>query len=300
MAKNLFNRFPAAVIIMILVIVLCCMWGHSRVSVPEQEPAEQTAANDGRRAGESNLNYYLRWLRDDGEMFTLNTADTIARRNLRLDVTYGSVVAIQTVSYLNGKDIESFARSRAEDMELSGRDILLLLDTDTKDWYVLYGSGLQPYAEASTDLRDLFRGQLTEDFFENGSNQKVLLLFNALDNWFAANVPAVEQSAGVAVGGVESATFHDVFTGILFTLLTNIWWILLLLVILTLLDRARLRHYALAHPQGYDPAEPFRPLLFWHHSDSRWFSDMMDLAELEREALEDAAEDEEPGEEQAT
>lgn len=279
---KLLNRFPVAVVLTALIIVLCCVWGYSRVSVPTSE-MEEIAPTETGRAGESNLNYYLRQTQDDAGIFTLETADTIARRNLTLDNSYRSILAIHTVTYLNGKPIETYAQELAEEIELAGRDMLLLLDTDTQGWYLVYGPGLQPYAETSTDLRDLFRGQLTSDFFENGSNQKVLLLFNALDNWFADNVPPADAEASITTGHVQTATLYTVFTGILFTLLTNIWWILLLLVVLTLLDRARFSHYNTAHPQGHDPADPFRPLLFWHHAGSGWYRNMQELMESDGE-----------------
>ena len=294
MSIRFFKRVPVAVLLTAVVIFLCCFWGYQRVDEPVQEAEEETTSADGHHSGESNLNYYLRWMEDDAEMFSMETADAIARRNLKLDTTYNSVIAIRTVSYLNGKSIEAYARSLAEKMDLSGRDMLLLLDTDTRDWYVLYGSGLQPYAEANTELRDLFRGQLTTDFFESGSNQKALLLFNALETWYENNVPPADSELYPSGGRVEAANFHDIFIGILFTLLTNIWWILLLVLILTLLDRARFSRYAKAHPQGYDPADPFRPLLFWHHAGSRWFADMVELTELEKEELEEEEMEEDP------
>jgi len=279
---TIFKRFPVAVLICAAVIALCCYWGYSRVYVPPEE--DESTSDNGYRAGESNLNYYLDWMQDDAKMFTAETADTIARRNLSLDGTYRSLVAIHTVSYLNGKDIETYARDLAEDMELGGRDMLLLLDSDTQDWYVVYGPGLQPYAEMNTELRDLFRSQLSPDFFAVTSNRRVVLLFDALQEWFETNVPPAEEDEGP--GTVQRATVHDIFFGILFTLLTNIWWILILVLALTLLDRTRCRNYALTHPDGHDPADPFHPLLFWHHAGSRWYADIEELAEYDREDME--------------
>lgn len=287
---TIFKRFPVAVAICALVILLCCVWGYSRVQEPEAA-TEEAAVSAHLRAGESNLNYYLGWMKDEAGMFTMDTADTIARRNLALDGTYGSLVAIHTVNYLNGKDIETYARDLAEDMELGGRDMLLLLDTDTQDWYVVYGPGLQPYAEMNTELRDLFRSQLTPDFFAVTSNRRVVLLFDALQSWFEETVPPVEEET---VGGeIQMATFHDIFFGILFTLLTNVWWILILLVALNLLDRTRCRNYAMAHPDGHSMADPFHPLLFWHHAGSRWYANMEELAEADRYDQEAEAEEEE-------
>ena len=131
---TIFKRFPVAVVICALVIVLCCVWGYSRVYEPPADPGNEAFSGEHHRAGESNLNYYLGWIDDEAGLFTMDTADTIARRNLELDGTYGSLVAIHTVSYLNGKDIETYARDLAADLDLGGRDMLLLLDSDTQDW----------------------------------------------------------------------------------------------------------------------------------------------------------------------
>ena len=281
---TIFKRFPVAVVICAAVILLCCIWGYSRVYEPPADAGDSSSeAEEHHRSGESNLNYYLGWMNDEAGFFTKETAETIARRNLSLDGTYNSLVAIHTLSDLAGKDIETCARERAEEMDLGGRDMLLLLDRGTQDWYVVYGPGLQPYAELNTELRDLFRSQLSPDFFAVTSNRRVVLLFDALQEWFAANVPPVEEESSM---DVQHATFHDVFFGILFTLVTNIWWILILVIALTLLDRTRCRNYTLAHPDGHDPAVPFRPLLFWHHAGSRWYANMEELAEYDREDME--------------
>ena len=287
---TIFKRFPVAVILSALVIVLCCVWGYSRVYEPPANTGDEPFSGEHHRAGESNLNYYLGWMDDEAGLFTLETADTIARKNLELDSTYGSLVAIHTINYLNGKDIETYARELAADMDLGGRDMLLLLDSDTQDWYVIYGPGLQPYAEMNTELRDLFRSQLSPDFFAVTSNRRVVLLFDALQEWYAANVPPAEETSGSG-GDIQRVSLHDIFFGILFTLVTNIWWILILLVALTLLDRTRCRNYTMAHPDGHDPANPFHPLLFWHHAGSRWYANIEELADYDRYYMEEDPEE---------
>ena len=278
---TIFKRFPVAVILSALVILLCCVLGYSRVYEPPADTGDETSSGEHYRAGESNLNYYLSWMKDEAGMFTPETADTIARQNLSLDNEYNSLVAIHTVSTLEGRDIESCARELANQVELGGRDMLLLLDSETQDWYVVYGPGLQPYVEMNTELQDLLRSQLSPDFFAVTSNRRVVLLFEALQQWFEANVPPAEETAASGYA-VQHATHRDICIGIIFTLMTNIWWILILLVALTLLDRTRCRNYLLAHPDGHDPANPFRPLLFWHHAGSRWYANMEDLAEYDR------------------
>lgn len=272
---NFFKSFPVAVAICAAVIFLCCLWGFEQVYVPPEEP-EDSASESHSRAGESNLNYYLSWMEDEAGMFNMDTADTIARKNLSLDSEFNSLVAIRTVSSLEGVGIDQYARSLSETMDLGGRDMLLVLDAETQDWYVVYGPGLQPYVEMNTELQELFEAQLSPDFFAVTSNRRVVLLFDALTEWFEANVPPVDETEN-ASQSIQHATFRDVFLGIVFTLMTNIWWILILVVALTLLDRTRCRNYVLAHPDGHDRSDPFHPLLFWHHAGSRWYENMEEL-----------------------
>ena len=84
---TIFKRFPVAVVICALVIVLCCVWGYSRVYEPPADTGNEAFSGEHHRAGESNLNYYLGWIDDEAGLFTMDTADTNARRNLELDGT---------------------------------------------------------------------------------------------------------------------------------------------------------------------------------------------------------------------
>ena len=78
---------------------------------------------------------------------------------------------------------------------------------------------------------------------------------------------------------VQILSLGDVLLGILFTLLVNIWWIILLLVVLNLIDRHRFREYITKHPPGSlsNPPVCFRPLLFWHGQGSSWYRRMLYL-----------------------
>ena len=109
---NFFKKTSVAVVIALLVVALCCVWGYTRVN--DQDPTLSTHYQPDRNSGESNLNYYLGWISDGARLFSADTIDTMARENLTLDNTYGSLVAVKTVSYLNGRDIQSYAEETPE------------------------------------------------------------------------------------------------------------------------------------------------------------------------------------------
>ena len=78
---------------------------------------------------------------------------------------------------------------------------------------------------------------------------------------------------------VQVISLWDVFVNIIFTLLVNIWWIILLLVALNVVDRYRFQKYVERHlpDNGDEPTAPFHPILFWHRQGSRWYGRMLDL-----------------------
>lgn len=291
-----FQKTSVAVLITALLVALCCVWGYSRVYdfsavMSNPEPTQR----DEQQAGTSNLNYYLRLVKDSANLFDLTTTDTIARRNLVLDSTYDSVLAIQTVTYLNGSDVQSAAEQAAGQAGLGQRDLFLYLDTDTQGWYVIYGSQLASYVEADDSLPTLFRQHLNQDFWEEDASGPVILsLFEELEAWYSNTVPQTEvsnlpyQQEG---NKTQSITISGIFNSLLLTILANLWWIAIVFLVLFLGDQFRFERYYRRSKGCTDHTVPFRPLLFWHHIDSHWFIRMKCRMD---EAEEDEDEDDPP------
>lgn len=275
-----FKKTSVAVVLTILIAALCCVWGYTRVyvdTVPESSGAE-------RAAGESNLNYYLNWIDDDADLFTLETIDQLARKNLVLDNTYSSMLAVKTVKYLNGMDIQTYAKNTADRIQLGYRDLLLLLDTDSQTWYVSYGTGMTSYIETSQDLPDLFRRHITDAFWteEGASDEAILALFDDLENWYGHTLPVDESPGGSPFfhsdGKVQAITIGALLSGILLNVMANLWWIVLLLIALNIVDRVRFEKHFTKYPPGTPSAPLFHPFLFWHRIGSNWYAQRMEEA----------------------
>ncbi|MBR5534321.1 MAG: TPM domain-containing protein [Ruminiclostridium sp.] len=301
---NFFKKTSVALVIALLVVALCCVWGHNRAS--QQTPEIGTHYEPDRSSGESNLNYYLGWISDSARLFSADTVDTLARENLTLDNTYGSLVAVKTVSYLNGRDIQSYAEETARTIGLDRRDMLLFLDSNSESWYVTYGSDLVTYVETSADLPNLFRKHLGNAFWEEGNADKAIQdLFRDLEDWYEENIPPLEKSStGFLPAGtkVQSVSLGSILSGILFTLLANLWWIALAFIALNIVDRIRFdKFYEKQTNQEGDEAR-FHPFLFWHRPGSNWYEDRMEEAlenyeEVDEELDPAPAEDAPQGEE---
>lgn len=286
---NFFKKTSVAVVVAILVVALCCVWGYARVN--NQDPAAGTHYEPDRSSGESNLNYYLTWISDRARLFSADTVDAIARENLTLDNTYGSLVAVKTVSYLNGRDIQSYAEETALDIGLDKRDMLLFLDSNSESWYVTYGADLVTYVESSGELPNLFRRHLNNAFWEEGNTDKAMLaLFSDLDDWYEENIPPLEKnSTGFLPSGskVQAVSLGSVLSGILFTLLANLWWIALALIALNIVDRIRFDQFYENMTTEDGTEARFHPFLFWHRPGSNWYEDRMEEALAEDDEEED-------------
>lgn len=282
-----FRKTSVAIVLTLLIVALCCVWGYTRVYV---DPAPQIDTVE-RNSTEGNLNYYLSQIDDNADLFTLDTIDTLARKDLVLDNTYRSLLAIKTVNYLNGTDIAAYAQRAAEQMDLGDRNLLLLLDTNTEDWYVVCGSQMTAYVEADGTLPSVFHRHLGTSFWDEETDRDaaILALFEDLEDWYAEALPQYDSSTSTLFQSskVPTVTLHALFSGILLNVLANLWWIVLLLAVLHIVDRMRFQRYFTKYPPGTTDAPLFHPFLFWHRAGSRWFEDRMDEAMHEEDEEDD-------------
>ena len=274
---NFLKKTPVAIVLTVLVVALCCVWGYTRAADDTAPPGGSSSLS----AGQSELNYYLDWIDDQADLFTLSTKEQLAQYSLSMDKNYGSLLAVQTVNYLNGKDIGDYAYDLAEEVGLTNMDMLLVMDTYSQDWYLAYGSKMSAYVENDASLKNLFNRTLGDTFFAEGTDQNATIreLFAGLSKWCEDNLPQANQSLVGPMpdtngGKTGDVTLSAIFGGILVTLLLNLWWILLLLVIFNCVDRIRYNRYRSQYVGMITPPVVFRPILFWHHSGSRWYRQM--------------------------
>lgn len=288
-----FKKTSVAIVLTLLIVALCCVWGYTRVYV---DPVPQIDTTE-RSSIEGNLNYYLSQIDDNAGLFTLDTIDTLARKDLVLDNTYRSLLAIRTVNYLNGIDIAACAERAAEQMDLGDRNLLLLLDANTEDWYVVCGSQMTAYVEADGSLPSLFHRHFTASFWAEEADRDAVILafFEDLEDWYAEALPQYDGSTSTLFQStkVPTVTLHALLSGILLNVLANLWWIVLLLAVLHIVDRMRFQRYFTKYPPGTTGAPLFHPFLFWHRAGSRWFEARMDEAMEEDDDEDDFFQEEE-------
>ena len=177
-----FKKPSVAILLTVLLVALCCVWGYSRAYADSQAAQEDTLSPP---AGENNLNYFLNWVDDGADLFSMETTDTLAWDNLERNNTYGTMLAIKTLHYLNGQDIETYSKSLFDSVGLGHNDFLLVIEDSSPSWYLVYGSGMSTYVEESGTLSSLLNSTLDDHFFQGGSDEGILELSDGLWAWCA-------------------------------------------------------------------------------------------------------------------
>ena len=125
------------------------------------------------------------------------------------------------------------AIDESAELELGNSDMLLLIDTDSEQWYLAYGDEMASYVD--NDLSILFKENLGS-LFTGNAGSSVTGLYKGLLSWYASNIPAASheeaQTQPVSYRQEERMSFGSV-------LLT----LFIILIVLRILFRPRRRYY---------------------------------------------------------
>ena len=186
--------------------------------------------------------------------FDDDAIETFAKYDAQLDYGYGSILGLVSTDSLDGKSMEDYAMDASADLELGDSDMLLLIDTDTEQWYLAYGGDMADYVD--NDLSILFRQNLGS-LFTGSAEKSVTGLYQDLLGWYAENIPA---ASGNAVQP-EPAYVQKEESGIdLFGILITI---LVIVILFKIIFRPRRRYYDDGVYYGGGPRPGFWSGMFW-------------------------------------
>ena len=137
-----FKNHTVAVILTVLVIAGCCVYGF--VTRPNETAADLAPLEYGRE----NYAAYLGWIDDGANILSDDTEREVAVVLAAMDQAYGSIVALVTETDAGGMTLADRAVQIANDAELSGVDMILLIDTGTDNWYLQPGQDIEPRRRA--------------------------------------------------------------------------------------------------------------------------------------------------------
>ena len=203
-----FKNHTVAVVLTVLVIAGCLgysLWSGTQAPAPELSDDEYARAN---------YESYLGWISDGADLLSADTEKTIAMYNASLDHTYGSIVAVVTVSDLGGQDIGRYAYDLGVEAELGGGDMLLLLDKGTDNWYLQPGADIQDYVD--NDLRLIFTDVMGSGSVAADADTLLPKLFGQMTGWYEDAIPLKGESSGGAAAGVFALVVVVIFLVIFF------------------------------------------------------------------------------------
>ena len=142
-------------------------------------------------------------------------------------------MGLVTTDDLDGKSMEDYAIDESAELELGDSDMLLLIDTDSEQWYLAYGDEMASYVD--NDLSILFKENLGS-LFTGNAGSSVTGLYKGLLSWYASNIPAASheeaQTQPVSYRQEERMSFGSI-------LLT----LFIILIVLRIIFRPRRRYY---------------------------------------------------------
>ncbi len=176
--KKLLNNHMVAVVATVLVIALCLVFGWREKDVSDQSASEY---------GEQNYKAYEKWTADYAHLLSDETERAIAAGNAALDHGYGSVIAVVT-DRLGEGDIEKSAYNYANEAELGGGDMLLLIDADSDAWQLVWGDQMADYV--NNRLQTIFVSCLDNGSVKENADQALPRLFAQVSEWYEDYIPA--------------------------------------------------------------------------------------------------------------
>ena len=232
--KDFFKRKGVAVTITLIVVAIAVIIGFT--SAPKQGTPQTISASNSSAESWAKKNYeqYEAFIDDAAGLFSDSALETFEKYDAQLDYGYGSIIGLATVNGLNGVSMDDAAISCSEKLQLGDSDMLLLIDQDSRQWYLAYGDDMADYVD--NDLSILFRQNLDSGLFSGSAEKCVKNLFSDLLGWYENTIPSAQSTPDP----VQASYYEeDHGMGLFGVLLT----ILIIVVICRIIFRPRRRYY---------------------------------------------------------
>ncbi|MCD7791802.1 MAG: TPM domain-containing protein, partial [Oscillospiraceae bacterium] len=257
---SFFKKRPVAIIITALVIVGCLGYGayYSDMHAVSGTTAMVVASDVSDYADEGAA--YRRYLTDSAGVLPSATEDTLCAYNAMWDSLYGCIIGVCTTDGVGSQSMSDYAYDAGTNMGLGSQDYLLLIDTESDEFWLECADTDCYYLE--DDFYTAFNGGDYGDF--------MLEAFALMDSYFSANFASYSGSYPEYYSEYYAEPQGSGAGDALFTLVVLI---ILAVVILSWLDRMRYRRWYGMYGTVVG-APVFVPILFWHRPGGMWFNRM--------------------------
>lgn len=250
------NKF-VAIAITAAVIVGCLGYGQT------QRPwSGSSSVVEMADTGNYDAAAYADWSYDEANILSSDTEQLVDSYNAKWDVQYGTILALATVKDAGG-DIENYAYDMADDAGLGADDMMLLISAGEKEYWVVTADRIIN-ATGETALQKIFSDEFGLAFASGDYDFAVSYLYAGLDTLYANSL----SSFVVSGYDMPAAVYQgQSLAGVLLFLLA-------LVLIVSLIDKARYRSWYRSYGTIASPPVTFVPLLFWHRPGGLWYRRM--------------------------
>lgn len=246
-----FQKTPVAIAITAIMIVAAVIIGQSKpTTAPAPTPSEvglDTSLSTGQFAS---------YIWDEANELSSKEEEQICLYNADWAQRYDSIIAVAVVEKVTG-NIDDYAYSLGEEIELAAADGILVIDAKNKDAYLAVGPN---YPMNDSQITSYMNNSLYEDVMEGSFGNGVLNLFADINQFYVDNY---------GLGYLDNQTTVELSGGS--SLADAIVLIVILLLIATIIDHLKYSSYRQRYYGVVNPPVVFRPLLFWHGPSTTWY-----------------------------
>lgn len=200
---------------------------------------------------------YAKFIYDKADVLPSSTEEQLALYNANWDRRYNSIVAFFSVDTLSG-EAEDYAYDLAAENDLGEGDALLLVVKASDEYRFVWGDDFDSImnSKAADTLSACMDG--------GGWESDVTAFYAALDGIYQSNFGLGNGTAGSA--GYVSVHYDGM------GIITMVVFLLILVAVLSAIDRARYNVYRARYYGVANPPVMFRPIFFWHGPGYGWYT----------------------------
>ena len=260
---KLLKKYPIAILLSIAIIALSVFLGQTKYQEEMRHPAipaEGEMLSGPALDTSLNGDNYDIFISDRAGVLTAAERQKIALYNANWDDAYRSIVAIIILRDTGNSTLSELAEAYLQEAQLESGDALLVIDAKTNSVYLTANDDFFP-SWTGADFSNITARMMQVQLASGNIGEGILSLFTALHSEYSKlpqyNMGTALQKLAAGVG--------------FFYVVRVAFWLILLFVVLSTLDRSRYNRYNRRYGGMTSSVPVFRPFLFWHGPGTRWY-----------------------------
>ena len=179
-----FQKRSVAWVITICMILTAIFIGQYKQQQQAYLPSRETESEEW---AWENYTAYDRYIDDHVGLLSEHYKKQLSVYNAVSDYMYDTVCGILVLDDTENAKLETVAEQAFGDLQLSSRDLVLILDTEQENWHLSCGSS---FSENDQHALELMVNEVGQEMFRSNGNG-LLKLFSEFGQWFATHLSPI-------------------------------------------------------------------------------------------------------------